>query len=88
MSRPELVVAAAVVVSLPMAPGILSGGIAPTSALIRFLVALIVCWVGGALVTSVFTRYTHAAQRAEVMRAVEQAQKRLADQREAAAGDM
>jgi len=81
VNRPELVLVAAVAVSLPMVPGILSGGIDPTAALVRFLLALVVCWVGGALINSVFTRYTEASQRAEVLRAVEKAQQRLIEQR-------
>jgi hypothetical protein len=63
--RPEWVLAAAVVVCLPMVPGVLSGGIDTTTALVRFLGAILVCWVLAAIVQSVIDRYADAAARRE-----------------------
>ncbi len=73
--RPGLVVAVAIVLSLPMAPGILDGAIDPTDALVRFLVALIFCWVAGAVVGSTFRRYSEQSRRAELQRMMEDAQR-------------
>lgn len=63
--RPELVLGAAVVVCLPMVPDILSGAIGTTSALERFLGAILVCWVLASIVQSVVDRYADAAIRRE-----------------------
>ena len=63
--RPEVVLAAAVVVCLPMVPDILSGAIGTTAALARFLGAIIVCWILASIVQSVLDRYADAAMRRE-----------------------
>ena len=63
--RPELVLGAAVVVCLPMVPDILSGAIATTAALERFLGAILVCWVLASIVQAVLDRYADAAARRE-----------------------
>jgi len=60
--------AGAVLLSLPMVPGILDGGIASSTALTRFLGALLLCWVGGAVVTGVIDRYADSARRQEIAR--------------------
>jgi len=79
--RPGLVVAVAILLSLPMAPGILDGAISGTTALLRFLVALLLCWAGAALVGSVVRRYNEQARRAEVIRMLESARQKAAEQR-------
>ncbi|MHB1503218.1 MAG: hypothetical protein ACYCS4_03895 [Acidimicrobiales bacterium] len=43
--------------SAPMVPGILSGAIGVTTALERYLIALVGCWVGGAIISGILTRY-------------------------------
>src|ERR1700689_2324636 len=63
--RPEWVLAAAVIVCLPMVPDILSGGISTTAALVRFLGAILVCWVLSSIVQAVLDRYADAATRRE-----------------------
>ncbi len=63
--RPELVLGAAVLVSLPMVPDILSGAIDTTAALVRFLGAILVCWVLASIVQSVVDRYADAAAQRE-----------------------
>lgn len=73
--RPSLVIAMAIVLSLPMAPGILDGAIDPTDALARFLVALLLCWIGAAVVGSTFRRYSEQNRRAELQRMVDEAQR-------------
>lgn len=74
--HPGPVVAVAILLSLPMAPGIVDGAIPPADALLRFLVALLLCWGGAALVGGVTQRYTEQARRTEMVRLVEQAQQR------------
>jgi len=81
--RPELVLAGAVMLSLPMVPGILDGAVGATTALVRFLVAVLVCWVAGAVLTSLLDRYSEQSRRAEIVRTIEAAQ-RAAAQRAAA----
>jgi predicted lipid-binding transport protein (Tim44 family) len=61
--HPELVLAAAVLISSPMIPGVLSGSISTETALIRFLIALLFCWAGGALVSKVIRDYAASKER-------------------------
>ncbi len=77
--RPELVLAAAVALCLPMVPGILNGGIGAMTALVRFLIALLACWVAGALLSKVLTRYNEESRRAEIVRTIEAAQRSAAE---------
>jgi len=77
--RPELVLAAAVALCLPMVPGILNGGIGAMTALIRFLIALLACWVAGAVLSKVLTRYNEESRRAEIVRTIEAAQRAAAE---------
>jgi acyl-CoA synthetase (AMP-forming)/AMP-acid ligase II len=78
VKRPELVLAAAVALSLPMVPGILDGGIGAMTALTRFLMALLACWAAGAVLSTVLTRYNEDSRRAEIVRAIEAAQQAAA----------
>jgi hypothetical protein len=63
--RPEWVLAAAVVVCLPMVPDVLSGAVGSTAALVRFLGAILVCWVLASIVQAVLDRYADAVTRRE-----------------------
>lgn len=78
--HPEFVLAAATAVCLPMVPGLLSGQITAVSAAERFLIALIVCWFLGSLLSWVLTTYSEQARRAQVLRMIE------ADRRDAPGG--
>ena len=71
MKHPELVVAAAAACCLPMVPGLLAGQIAAVAAGERFLVALVVCWILGSILSWVFTTYSQQARKAELMRLIE-----------------
>ncbi|MDE3203335.1 MAG: hypothetical protein KGQ66_03830 [Acidobacteriota bacterium] len=73
--HPEFVLAAAVAVSLPMAPGLLSGQISGMTAIERFLIALIVCWFLGSILSWVLTTYGEQARRAQVIRMIEESQR-------------
>ncbi len=73
MKHPSYVMGAAVAVSLPMVPGILSGAISTTTAGERFLIALVVCWFFGSILGWVITTYSEQARRAEVMRIIHEA---------------
>ena len=71
VKRPELVLAAATALSLPMVPSILDGAISPTAALVRFLIAILICWLGGSILVTVVARYANAARRTEAERTVQ-----------------
>jgi acyl-CoA synthetase (AMP-forming)/AMP-acid ligase II len=66
--HPELVIAGAVTVSLPMVPGILNGDISSAAGGERFLIALIGCWILGSVLSWVTTTYSEQSRRAELMR--------------------
>ena len=70
--------AGAVALCLPMVPGIIDGAIGAVTALTRFLLALLVCWVAGAVLSTVLTRYNEESRRAEIVRAIEAAQRSAA----------
>lgn len=78
--RPELVLAAAIAASLPMLPSFLDGAISVAAALVRFAVALALCWAAIALVERVYDTYSRQARSAEIQRAVDEA-RRLRGQR-------
>lgn len=75
VKHPELVLAGAVLVSLPMAKGLLSGNISPTDAAVRFLVALIVCWILGSVLSWVVSNCNEQSRRKTIIRAIEEAQR-------------
>jgi len=75
VKRPELVLAGAVLLCLPMVPSLLSGTLAPVTALEGFLLALTVSWIAGALISSVVTRYSNQARRAEIIRQLDEARR-------------
>jgi hypothetical protein len=66
--RPELVLAGAVVICLPMVPGVLNGNVSAITAGTRFLMAIIVCWVAGSFLTNVIDRYSREARRAQALK--------------------
>lgn len=65
--RPDLVLVGAVVLSIPLIPGIISGAVSPFTALIRFLGAILLCWVATWVVGRVLDRYYETARRAEII---------------------
>lgn len=71
--RPDLVIAAAIAVCLPMLPSFLSGAIGPASALVRLAIALFICWIAAAIVQRVLDTYSAQARQAEIRRAIEHA---------------
>lgn len=75
--RPELVLLAAIAVSLPMLPSILNGGISLASGFIRFAIAIALCWAAGALIERVYDTYSRQARQAQIRKAVEEARARL-----------
>ena len=66
--RPELVLAGAVLICLPMVPGVLNGNVSAVSAGTRFLLAIVICWVGGSVLTSVVDRYSAEARRTQALK--------------------
>ena len=79
VKHPELVVAGAVVVCLPMVPGLLSGQIGGSTAAERFLIALVVCWLLGSLLSWVTTTYGEQVRRAELTRMIEESRMEKVD---------
>ena len=63
----DLVVVAAIVVSSPMAPGIIDGAISATTAVTRFLIALVVCAAGGEVLQRVVSGYADQARRTQIL---------------------
>jgi hypothetical protein len=53
-----------------MVPGLLAGQISATTAAERFLVAIVVCWIFGAILSWVITTYSEQARRAQLMRMI------------------
>lgn len=76
VKHPELVLAAAVACCLPMVPNLLAGNVTPTTAGERFLVALVVCWVLGSVLSYVIRTYTAQAHRSQLMRLLDVEQRR------------
>lgn len=80
--RPELVVAAAIAICLPSLPSLLDGGLSPAATLVRFAVALAICWAAGAVIERVYDTYSRQARQAEIRRSVEEARAHFSRQRE------
>jgi hypothetical protein len=66
--RPELVLAGAVAICLPMVPGVLNGNIGPVSAGTRFAIAIIICWIAGSMLTGVIDRYARESRRNQALK--------------------
>ena len=66
----QLVLAGAVALCTPMIPEVLNGNVTPVDAGRRFLMALIVSWLAGSLLTSVTDRYTREAHRSQALKLV------------------
>ena len=68
VKHPEFVVACAVACCVPMIPNLLAGNVSTTTAGERFLIALVVCWLLGSILSYVVRTYNAQAQRAQLMR--------------------
>ncbi len=77
MRRPELVLAGAVGICLPMVPGVLDGNVTAVTAGTRFLVAIVICWVAGSLLTGVIDRYSREARRSQAIKMLAAARRPL-----------
>jgi hypothetical protein len=66
--RPELVLAAAVAICLPMVPGVLNGNVTAITAGTRLLIAIVLCWVGGSVLTSLIDRYSRESRRNQALK--------------------
>jgi len=76
--RPELVLAGAVALCLPMLPGVLNGNITTISAGTRFLLAIVVCWFAGSLLTGVIDRYSRESRRMQALKMLASARRSTA----------
>jgi len=75
--RPELVLAGAVAICLPMVPGVLNGNISPISAGTRLLIAIIICWFAGSLLTSIIDRYARESRRNQAIKMLSAARRTM-----------
>jgi hypothetical protein len=66
--RPELVLAAAVVLCAPTIPGVLNGNISVVAAGTRLLIAIIICWGAVSMLTALTDRYSREARRAHAIK--------------------
>ncbi len=78
--RPELVLAAAIALSLPMLASFVSGAINAVALLVRFAIALGLCWVLGAVIERVYTSYARQARNAAIRKQLEEARRRHGDE--------
>jgi hypothetical protein len=72
VKHPIYVVAAATACCLPMLPGLLSGAISADTAGTRLLIALVVCWVLGSILSSVLHRYSAQARHDQMIKVIEE----------------
>ena len=72
VKRLELVVCAAIVVSLPSIEEAFNGGISIATALVRLSLGLVVCAAVGAIVERTLDRYAREARHKEIERRVTQ----------------
>jgi hypothetical protein len=79
--RPELVLAGAVALCAPMIPSVLNGNVTAIAAGGRFLVAIVICWLAGSLLTSLTDRYAREARRTQAVKML------MATRRSLGAGD-
>ena len=77
--RPELVLAGAVAICLPLVPGVLNGNIAPVSAGTRFAIAIIICWIAGSMLTSVIDRYARESRRNQALKMLAASRRAIRD---------
>ncbi len=73
VKRMELVVVAAILVSLPSLERAFSGGISVATALVRLGLALLVCGAVGSIVERTVDAYAREARQKEIERRVKQA---------------
>jgi hypothetical protein len=66
--RPELVLAGAVAICLPMVPGVLNGNVTAITAGTRLLMAIVLCWVAGSVLTSIVDRYARESRRNQALK--------------------
>ncbi len=60
--------AGAVALCLPMVPGVLNGNVTAITAGTRFLLAIIVCWFAGSLLTGLIDRYSRESRRMQALK--------------------
>lgn len=70
VKRIEIIVVAAIVVSLPSIAEAFNGGITVATALVRLSLGLLVCWAVGAIVERTVDTYAREARQKEIERRV------------------
>lgn len=62
----ELVILAAIALMVPALPGLFDGALSPTAALVRFAVALVLCWAAGAVLEGLLDTYGRQARQRQL----------------------
>lgn len=62
----ELVILAAIGLMLPALPAFFDGALSPTAALVRFAVALVLCWAAGAVLEGLADTYGRQARQRQL----------------------
>lgn len=73
VKRMELVIVAAIVISLPSFAQAFDGGVTVATALVRLGMGLLLCWAVGAIVERTIDAYAREARQKEIERRVAQA---------------
>ena len=67
----DRVIIGAILLSVPSIREAFSGALSPAAALVRFVAALLICWVGGAVIERVYDTYTRQARQTEIARQIQ-----------------
>ena len=62
----ELVILAAIALMAPGLPGLFDGALSPTAALVRFAIALVLCWACGAVLEGLLDTYGRQARQRQL----------------------
>lgn len=62
----ELVILAAIGLMLPALPALFDGALSPAAALVRFAIALVLCWACGAVIEGLIDTYGRQARQRQL----------------------
>lgn len=85
--HPEYVLVAALIVSLPMLPSFIDGAVGPLDALVRFAIALVVCWAVYAVAERVYDNYERQARERAIKARLEEIRRRAEESASSQGGD-
>lgn len=68
----DRVIIGAIVLTLPSIDQAFGGGISAAACLVRFVLALVLCWAFGAIIERLFDTYSRQARQSELARRLQQ----------------